>query len=49
MTQIFTVSKDGALFTWSCSKNIDDIRMRDRNNTDEDTGVCVSQTHICSL
>ena len=38
VVKIYTVSKDGTLFVWSCSKNIDDITMKDKNNIDEDSG-----------
>lgn len=38
-SKIYTVSRDGALFVWSCSKDIDDIEMKDKNNMDEGTGL----------
>ena len=37
-SKIYTVSRDGALFVWSCSKDINDIEMKDKNNMNEDTG-----------
>ena len=37
VAKIYTVSRDGALFVWSCNKDIDELEMKDKNN--EDSGL----------
>jgi cellobiose phosphorylase len=48
VVKIYTVSRDGALFVWSCSKEIDDITMKDKNNIDEDSGSKMFLNSKCS-
>lgn len=33
------MSQDGALFVWSCSKNMDDLKLKDRDQMEGDAGL----------
>ena len=37
--KIYSVSRDGALFIWSCSKKVSDIEMKDNNSMNDDSGL----------
>ncbi len=39
VSKIYTVSRDGAVFVWSCSKDINDVEMKDKNYMDEGSGL----------